>query len=167
MLADLLRGRLFRLVALAIGLYAVVALATDTAPLVLALNGLTLSVAAGVAAAYAPVAAEALLAPRATRGDVLALGIWLGWLGTFMMRMSSIMARDLGRPDILLTDYSSTYIFLALMAGVCHLLAPLANEGRVPAKSWLLFGAIVAAGVLIAFAVAILRTRAPTPVFHF
>ena len=165
---DWMAGRLFRILAALVGVYGVLSLALRPMHLILLLNGLALSVAAGVTVAYLPVARTALRRPAPSRGDVLGVGIFFAGLSGVALRVESILARDLARPFILNTDLPAVSIFLGLLALVCFLWAPYASDGKVPREKWGFAGLMVAAGVGVAFAVGVAHHfGAPSPLFRF
>jgi hypothetical protein len=165
---DCLSGRLFRILGGLIGLYAAMALALRPMHLILLLNGLALSVSAGVAVAYLPVAGTALRQAAPSRGDVLGVGIFFAGLSGVALRIESILARDLAKPFILNTDFAAVSIFSGLLGLVCFLWAPYASDGRVPRERWGAAGLMVAAGVGMAFIVsAAHHFVTPSPLFRF
>ncbi len=165
---ECLSGRLLRGLAAALVLYVCLASSFRSMQLILLLNGLTLSVSAGVAVAYLPVAGTALRRPVPSRGDVLGVGIFLTGLSGVALRIGSILARDLAHPSILNTGFVSAAIFLGLLGLVCSFWAPFASEGRVPREKWGFAGLTVAAGVAVAFAVGTAHHFAlPSPLFRF
>ncbi len=168
MILECLRGRLFRVLAALVGLYVLLVLALQPMQLILLLNGLALSVSAGVAVAYLPVAGTALRCPAPSRGDVLGVGIFFAGLSGVALRVESILARDLAHPTILNTDFAAISIFLGLVGLVCSFWAPFASDGRVPREKWGLAGLTVASGVAMAFAVGAAHHFAlPSPPFRF
>ncbi len=168
MIHDYATGRLFRIGATLCALYAALALALRPSHLILLLDGLTLSTAAGVSVAYLPVADHALRGRAPSRGDVLGLGIFCGGLSGLAQRAASIVARDLAWPFILNTDVVALAIVLGLLALSCFLWAPYASEGRVPREKWGLAGLIAAAGVATAFAIGTAHHfMLPAPAFRF
>jgi hypothetical protein len=165
---DCFIGRLFRILGGLIGVYAVLSLAMRPMHLILLFNGLALSVSAGVAVAYLPVAATALRQQAPSRGDVLGVGIFFAGLSGVALRIESILARDLAQPRILNTDLAAVSIFTGLLGLVCFLWAPYASEGRVPRERWGYAGLMVAVGVGIAFTVsAAHHFVTPSPAFRF
>lgn len=145
-------GRLGRILGSLIAIFCAGIVVLTPPHLILVLNGLALSVAAGVSTAYMPIAGLALRRAAPTRGDVLGAGIFFAGLSDVARRLESIVARDLGRPGVLNTDIAAVSIFLAVMALVAFLWAPHAEDGQVPREKWGRAGLIVAAGVAIAFA---------------
>lgn len=161
---DLSIGRLGRLV-LALSLaFAASAAAMTPAALILLLNGLSLSVSAGVATAYLPVAGSALARERPSRADVLGAGIFLAGVSDVTVRVQSLLARDFGRPEIVNTDATALAILVSIAALVAFLWAPHAEEGRVPREKWRRAGLVVATGVAIALGAGAVQHRlAPAP----
>ncbi|WP_158810131.1 hypothetical protein [Beijerinckia sp. L45] len=165
---DCLACRLLRILGGLIGVYALLSLCLRPMHLILLLNGLALSVSAGVAVAYLPVAATALRQQTPSRGDVLGVGIFFAGLSGVALRIESILARDLAQPRILNTDLAAVSIFSGLLGLVCFLWAPYASEGRVPRERWGYAGLMVAAGVGLAFTVsAAHHFVTPSPAFRF
>ena len=165
---DCLAGRLFRILGGLVGVDVVLSAALRPMHLILLLNGLALSVSAGVAVAYLPVAGTALRQHAPSRGDVLGVGIFFAGLSGVALRIESILARDLARPAILNTDFPAVSIFLGVLGLVCFLWAPYASDGRVPRERWGYAGLMVAAGVGIAFGVTVARHfGGPAPAFRF
>ncbi len=165
---DCLSGRLFRALATLVAAYAVLAVMLRPNHLILLLNGLTLSVSAGVAVAYLPVAGAALRRLTPSRGDVLGVGIFFTGISGVALRVGSILARDLARPAILNTGFVAASIFLGLLGLACSFWAPFANEGRVPRERWGVAGLTVALGVALAFTVAAVHQfTPPSPLFRF
>jgi hypothetical protein len=151
-ISECCAGRLGRLLVGLVALFGAGVLALAPPRLILILNGLALSAAAGVATAYLPIAGLALRRALPTRGDVLGAGIFFAGLSDVALRLESIVARDLGRPDVLNTPIAAVSIFLGVVALVAFLWAPYAEDGQVPREKWGRAGLIVAAGVAIAFA---------------
>ena len=167
-LRDSLSGRLLRILAALVLVYGGLAVLLRPAQLILLLNGLALSVSAGVVVAYLPVAGHALRRSGPSRGDVLGSGIFFAGLSSLALRTESIVARDLSEPFILNTDIAAVSIFLGLPALVCFLWAPYASEGRVPREKWGFAGLVVAAGVATAFAIGVAHHFiTPSPLFRF
>ena len=165
---ECLSGRLSRVLIAMLALYGLLTLALQPMQLILLLNGLALSVSAGVSVAYLPVAGTALRRRAPSRGDVLGVGIFLAGLSGVALRLESILARDLAYPSILNTDFAAVSIFLGLVGLVCSFWAPFAAEGRVPREKWGFAGLMVASGVALAFAVgAAHHFTLPSPVFRF
>ena len=150
--AHFLQGRILRFFLVCLALYAVVAMATDAPVLILFGNGVALSLSAGVSAAYFPVFLIALASPRPGKGDYLGAGIFLSWASWFVAGTMSVMARDMGWPWIYNTDWTTFRLLLTVMAGMLHLWAPNAVEGRVPRARWVTTGIVVALGFFGAFA---------------
>lgn len=151
--ADLIRGRLGRFVAACLALYAVVAWATDAPTLILFMNGIACSVSSGVCVAYAPAFLDALRAPVPTRGDHLGAGVFLVSLSILGIRILSFIGRDFGWPDVYNTDWMTLVLGVGILGGLFHLWAPEAIAGRIPRRHWATSGAIVGAGVFLAFLV--------------
>ena len=145
-------GRLGRILGGLVALFAAGVLVLAPPHLILVLNGLALSAAAGVGTAYLPIAGLALRRRMPTRGDVLGAGIFFAGLSDVALRLESIVARDLGRPGVLNTHIAAVSIFLGVMALVAFLWAPYAEDGQVPREKWGRAGLLVAGGVAIAFA---------------
>jgi hypothetical protein len=160
-------GRLGRVLGALLACFAFAVLALSPPHLILALNGLALSAAAGVSTAYLPIAGQALRRRVPTQGDVLGAGIFFAGLSDMALRLESIIARDLGRPAVLNSHAAAVSILLGVMALVAFLWAPYAQEGRVPREKWGRAGLLVAAGVAIAFAAGMAQHAiAPAPLMR-
>ena len=148
--------------------YVVVAAVLTPAHLILLLNGLALSVSAGVSTAYLPVACRALRRRYPSRGDVLGTGIFLAGLSDVALRLESLAARDFAWPTVLNTDVAAISIFLGIMALVAFLWAPYGDGGQVPREKWGVAGLVVAVGVAFAFVGGLAHNvMAPPPLFRF
>ena len=149
--ADIIRGRLGRFVLAFFILYGVVAWVTEAPVMILFLNGIAVSVSAGVCVAYAPVFVEALRAPHPSRGHHLGAGIFLVSLSILGIRVISFIARDFGWPDIYNTDWFTLALATGILGGLLHLWAPEAIAGRVPRQHWVTSGMLVAGGFFLGF----------------
>ena len=168
MFRDRFSGHLFRILTGLTTLYGILTVALRPAQLILLLNGLALSVSAGVVVAYLPVAGHALRRPAPSRGDVLGSGIFFAGLSSLALRMESLVARNFSEPFILNTDIAAVSIFLGLPSLICFLWAPYASDGRVPREKWGFAGLVVAAGVAMAFTIGVAhRFITPSPLFRF
>lgn len=157
--ADYLKGRLLRVVLMFAFVYAGLAILTDAPFLIHVGNGLLLSISGAVCVVYARVAITALLNPRPAKGDYLAVGIFFGFLSHFTMRVISVAARDFGWPQIYNTDWTTLYLFIAVLAGALHLWAPNVAERKIPKATWMSV-LLVAIGVIVALGV--WKTHPPT-----
>jgi hypothetical protein len=109
-------------------------------------NIVVLSFSVGIVVAYFPNVIEAFKTKTIHGGDILAVGIFLAWLGNGVMsRSGSILWRYFDRPPSWLeSGLWGLYIDVAAMGAMCHLVAPRAVEGRVPPVQWLKVGAVMA-----------------------
>ena len=109
--------------------------------MILFLNGIAVSVSAGVCVAYAPVFVEALRAPHPSRGHHLGAGHLPGvavdhWASGRDQRSSRATSAGL---DI----YNDGLVYpgpgeSAFSSGLLHLWAPEAIAGRVPRQHWVI-----------------------------
>ncbi len=144
-------GPLGRFVAGFLAAYAAVAWATYAPGLILVLNGVACSAAAGVCVAYLPVFVEAMRASHPSRGHFLGAGIFLVSLSILGIRVISFVARDLGWPDVYNTDWMTLPLSIGILGALLHLWAPEAIAGRIPRRRWVGSGITVSVGLLLAF----------------
>lgn len=110
----------------------------------------TLCVGLGVVVAYFPRTMQILREGVRNGGDILTLGIWIGWVGMIMARAHALAFQWMSKPAWMLEWNMRTFpVSIILLAGVFHLAGPEAIQGRVPKREWLKIGAIVAGGALI------------------
>jgi hypothetical protein len=140
--APLLWGVLFLVAA-----YLVVAISTEPPTLLLAQNAVLTGLSLGVVVAYAPAGWSALRSVKPRQGELLALGIFLAWLGTFIVRVIGMLRYGLNDPSFFGTDFSTASAFLIGLAAICHLMAPEAIDGWLPKKAGVISGAWIAAGL--------------------
>ena len=151
-MVDLRNGLLLRIMAGFLLVYAVAAYETYAPSFILVLNGLSMSVASGVCVAYAPVFLGALVERHPSKGDYLGTGIFLVSCCILGMRGLSVVARDLGWPDIYNTNFMTAVMATGLIGGLLHLWAPNAVEGHLPRARWVSTGIVFAVGFFLTFA---------------
>ena len=162
-----LSGRLGHCFGTLLLVYVIVSTILTSAHLILLLNGLGLSVSAGVSTAYLPVAARGLRRLEPSRGDVLGIGIFLTGLSDVALRLASLTARDFGWPAILNSGIAALSIFLGIMALIAFLWAPYGDAGQLPREKWGVAGLVVAIGVAVAFVGGIAHdVTVPAPLFR-
>ena len=151
MVADLLNGRLLRLLAMVSLAYAVVVWSAPAPAVILMLTGLATSASGGVCVAYASVFWGALGAARPTKGDFLGAGIFLVSVNILLRCGLSAVARDLGWPAIYNTHWMSGALAVGTIGSLLHVWAPHAVDGRVPRAKWVPTAAVVAIGLFLIF----------------
>lgn len=130
--------------------WALAAISIKPARLILIENAFVIAAGFGVSVAYAQYAFKALRAKQPTQGDMLALGIWLAWTAFAAERVYSLVGRALGKDiGFFNTSLHTGFLFLTLLAGICHLVAPEAVEGRIPRRTWVWMGWLAAGAMLI------------------
>lgn len=159
-----LNGRLLRFVLLALSLYGLAACATGAPAMILILNDLLLSAAAGVCIAYASVLPGALAAVRPTKGDYLGAGIFFVSLCMLLLRVVSAIGRDMGWPEIYNTHAITFAYALGFIGALMHLWAPKVEAGRLPQERWVQTGALVGAGLFLSLICWAVRAAATHPV---
>lgn len=114
-----------------------------------AANVFLLAFAGGTVVAYAPNAWGAARQRLVFAHDALATGIFFGWSAVTIACAQSIVWRALDRPqDWTSSSWWGARITLSLFATACHLIAPHAIGGRIPAPQWTRMGWLVAIGLL-------------------
>ena len=151
-LVAAIRSPIARFVASCLVVFAAAAATTSTSILILLLNDLLMSAAFGVCWAYAPLLPGALAGPSPAKGEYLGTGIFLQASSVLLLRIASLIGRDLGWPEIYNTPMIPFALLLGLMGALLHLWAPNAVEGRIPRQRWVFSGALVAVGSFIALA---------------
>ena len=149
-MAEFFHGRLFRFLASCLAIYGAAAATTDAPFLILVLNDLVMSAAAGVCVAYAPILPIALGNRKPFRADFLGVGIFCVAISVLMLRFASFVGRDAGHPEIYNSHFIPLALTLALIGAILHLWAPSAREGRISARRWLKTGIVVAIGGFVA-----------------
>jgi hypothetical protein len=99
--------------------------------------------------AYAPIVWRALLEEMPTRGQVLAVGIFLTQAASFIARVVSLGYRSLGWRDVVNTDLVSLFVYLTIIGALCHLNAPEVVDGAVPTRQWVRIGMIFGLGIFL------------------
>jgi len=125
-------------------------LAAITTPIFLfeLLNAVAICVAVAVTISYTPVFWQAVTAKRLAwdSGNLLACGIWIGWLSIILNRIFTYTWQYLGRPAwILDTDIRSYYLSLLILAGLFHLTGPEAINNSIPPGHWVKIGLLLGA----------------------
>lgn len=145
----LLRGHLMRAFLGFMTVGCLLFVVVPEAALIEALNLIALSFAGAVMVAYAPVVWIALQAEMPTRGQVLAVGIFLTQAASFIARIVSLGYRSLGWRDVVNTDLVSLFVFLTILGALCHLNAPEVVDGSVPTRQWVRIGIVFGVGVFL------------------
>jgi hypothetical protein len=153
---DMLRSRLGRVLYCLLIVWALLAVFVKPVRLIEIENAFLIAAGFGVSVAYAPYAIQALRAKFPSQGEILALGIWLAWIAIAAERVYSLVGRAMGKDIVFFnTSLHTAFIYVTLLGGVCHLIAPEAVEDRLPRKAWIRMGIIVAIAVLILFGLAV------------
>lgn len=139
--------------------YAIVAILTEAPALLIVGNAVLAALSIGVLVAYAPAAVRAIASPKPRQGELLTLGIFIAWSGTFVARLISFIRYGLDRPDVYGTDFSTFSAFLLGLAAVCHLAAPEAVDGWLPRRTWIEAGIWLATGVFLTLVVGMLHAK--------
>lgn len=155
---TLKRTTLLGVLALPITSYGAVALAFGNRTAIELANIVLFSLSCGILVAYLPIVWHGLRKASPDGGDILALGVFLAWLGVDLARGISIVWRMLGRPPSWLDSvWWGIHITLSVMGAICHLIAPGALYGNLPTREWLRLGLLVAISVAIGAAMIIFR----------
>ena len=121
-------------------------------------NGILVALGIGIIVAYSGDTLAALRHPHPTRGDILALGIFLSWTSVAIGRSMSAFGRAMHYDLAWFNNHATTLqIFIGALGGVCHLTAPEAVDGWVPRKAWVRIGLVVASGLAIVLTAILLR----------
>jgi hypothetical protein len=148
MIENTLRWTLIAIAVVVPLLFGIVTIAAGGRLAIEAGNVILMAMATGIVVAYAPVVRQALQRPLIEGGDILAIGIFIAWLGVAYARGVSILWRLADKPvDWLDSPIWGLHIALSTIGAMCHLVAPGAVEGRVPTRQWIRIGLWVAAGV--------------------
>ena len=142
------------LVGLLAAMLAAVALAIwrfDDGQVAAALAGARLSIGIGVLVAYAPVMLSLRLSSPVSTGVVLSVGIMAGWLAHIIFAGYTLGRQmDLFPANPAAVAVASTF---ADFAGILHLAAARAIEGRIPLRGWVTAGVAAALGAAISVTV--------------
>lgn len=146
--------RLFYLFVLPNIVFCLVAMVAPADLLVQMLNGAIVALGIGVCIAYFPVI-RGVLTDRhrwIDRADILALGIFLGWLAICGRAVWGLVWRYNEKPDDWVDGGVVSYLlYVGVCAAAFHLLAPGAVGHRIPSREWVKVGVICAAGVMSIF----------------
>lgn len=155
---DLANSRLGQILYILITVWGISTLYFSPVQLIEIENAVLISAGVGVAVAYLPSATAALRKQIPSRSDILALGVWEAWIAIAGERCYSLIGRALHENiEFFNTNLHTFFIFITIHAGFCHLAAPEAIEGRLPARTWAKMGLIVAASVLTIILLAIFK----------
>lgn len=113
------------------------------------LNAVAICVAVAVVVSYTPVFWGAITAQRLAwdSGNLLACGIWLGWLSVILNRIFTYTWQFLDKPAWMFeNDIRSYYIALLILAGMFHLTGPEAINNSIPPRHWVKLGLLLGAG---------------------
>lgn len=114
--------------------------------------GVSLSLAAFVR--YRHDAWDALVSSKPTGFQILALGIFINWMGNNIRNIYSSLDRDFGLGWVRWGFVVPFFLFLMVLSGLLHLAGPtIDRNGRLPVRSLVQIGAIVLSGVIAAVAV--------------
>ena len=132
--------------------FLIVATLTDAVNLIPVLNIALLALSAGVIVAYWPglrMFFETSGPPA--QGEIIILGIFLGWAGILINGGWAIVWRWTGMSkDFATTDFVSYFRFVMICAAFMHLMAPGALKEHIPTRQWIKKGIIAAAIVFVA-----------------
>lgn len=96
----------------------------------------------------------ALFSARPTGFQILALGIFVSWMGNLIRNIYSSVERDFGIGWVRWGFVVPFFLFLMVLGGIMHLAGPTIDKsGRLPGRSLVQIGAVVAYGILAAVAV--------------
>lgn len=132
--------------------FVIVAWLTDAANLIPSLNIALLALSAGVIVAYWPgIRLFFETAGPPAQGEIIILGIFLGWTGILINGGWAIVWRWTGMSkEFATTGLVSYFRFVMICAAFMHLMAPGALKDHIPTRQWITKGVIVAIIVFVA-----------------
>lgn len=100
---------------------------------------------------------DALFSARPTGFQILALGIFVSWMGNLIRNIYSSVERDFGIGWVRWGPLVPVFLFLMVLGGIMHLAGPRMQGGRLPVRALVEIAAVVLAGVVAALAVTLTR----------
>jgi hypothetical protein len=146
---KLMRGKLMRFVAFALVVFCLAYLLVPKPVLILVINDLLMSAAAGVCIAYAPIVPDALASRTPTKGEFLGFGVFFFSLSVTLYCIASMIARDMGWPDIYNSAYLPLTLYCGILGALLHLWAPKVTDGVIPRPVWTRTGIVVTIGLFL------------------
>lgn len=135
------------------GVFWVLAFFFVSGPVLIQITNYTvMAVAIAVIVSYIPNVIHALErgGPGIDRVGQLTIGIVLAWSASTVLRSWSAATRIFDLEWMRDSPWIAFFLLNSTIAGILHLTAPGAIDGRIPGKNWVVVGAAIGIGVFIA-----------------
>lgn len=132
------------------GVYWFVALFVDPVILIQLSTYVLIGASIAVVISYLPNLVYSLAQPKIDRVGLFTLGIVLAWTMSACLRFWSAGMRYFDVDSMRDSPVVGMLLLGSAMAGVLHIVAPGAIEGRIPSGNWIMVGVAVGCGALIA-----------------
>lgn len=114
-----------------------------------------------VVVAYTPGVFKFLTTTSPVQAQQLTMGIVVAWFGTAMSGIYLLLWRMAGQPAWMVNnDLNGFWLWLQIVGGILHVSAPRSIENEIPRPSWSRLWLALLSGLVLGYAVAILKPDA-------